>query len=287
MALLRTRTVGALALAFAVAGAVWFFATTKDATQELAPQRAESVSADAVPPALEPRADKRESQEPDDAIPIRQRSPEEHAAAVKHALASAMSPDGDRVVERLVAEGLSQADAERVTQHAMEGYADCIYEAAHAQYEAQGDLSEFLDHTELEWTLAATNLQRVRAAMAPCLTNIDQQIGLANTGRLVPVPRPANFASGGSLEERIVPPPPLSPWAAEMDRRIHDHVALHPGLGVTDVFVQCREEGCSAMLVGRDIRIFDFDFDVFAEQNGFQKAVVGGDSRRRSVWLER
>jgi hypothetical protein len=72
-----------------------------------------------------------------------------------------------------------------------------------------------------------------------------------------------------------------------MDSRIRDHVASHPGLGVTDVFVECRDEGCGAMLVGRDIRIFDFDFDVFAGRNGFRKAVVAGDSNRRSVWLER
>jgi hypothetical protein len=72
-----------------------------------------------------------------------------------------------------------------------------------------------------------------------------------------------------------------------MERRIREYVASRPDLGVTDAVVECREQGCRALLVGRDIRIFDFDFDVFAEQNGFQRAMVGGDRNGRSVWLER
>ena len=41
------------------------------------------------------------------------------------------------------------------------------------------------------------------------------------------------------------------------------------------------------MLTGRDIHIFDFEFDVFAEQNGFQHAVLRGDGNMRLVWLQR
>jgi hypothetical protein len=40
-------------------------------------------------------------------------------------------------------------------------------------------------------------------------------------------------------------------------------------------------------MVGRAIRIFDLEFDVFAEQNGFGRAVLRGDSNARSVWLPR
>jgi hypothetical protein len=263
-----------VALALAVAATVWFLATKKHATQDLARQHPETVRARAtVTPLERPVA---APQEPDESIPSRERSPQEHAAAVKHALTLTMGPDRDRIAERLVAQGLSQPDAERMGQHAIEGYADCLYEAARKQYAAQGNLNEFLDHIEIAWVFAASNLNRVRATMAPCLANIGQQTG---------IPWPAEYASGGSPDERITLPPPPPPWAAEMDSRIRDHVASHPGLGVTDVFVECRDEGCGAMLVGRDIRIFDFD--VFAGQNGFRKAVVAGDSNRRSVWLER
>ena len=72
-----------------------------------------------------------------------------------------------------------------------------------------------------------------------------------------------------------------------MESRIRDHVASRPDLGVTDALVDCRQAGCTVMLVGRDIRVFEFDFDVFAEQNGFARAVLRGERNRRLVWLER
>jgi hypothetical protein len=193
-------------------------------------------------------------------------------------LTLAMGAEREKITKDLVEQGLSLADAEQMGRRAVEGIADCLFDAARSQYEAQGNLSEFLDHTAIDWVLAATNLNRVRDVMAPCLANVRQQAGL---------PLPAEQPPRGSPDERVTLPPPPPPWAAEMDSRIRDHIASHPGLGVTDVFVQCREEGCGAMLVGSDIRIFDFEFDVFAEHNGFQKAVVGGDRDRRLVSLER
>jgi len=72
-----------------------------------------------------------------------------------------------------------------------------------------------------------------------------------------------------------------------MEGRIRDHVASRPELGVTDVLVDCREAGCYVVLAGRDIPIFDFDFDAFAEQNGFARALLRGESNRRLVVLER
>jgi hypothetical protein len=72
-----------------------------------------------------------------------------------------------------------------------------------------------------------------------------------------------------------------------MEARIREHIASHPRLEITDTLTTCREEGCSVMLVGRDIRIFDLEFERFAEQNGFEHAVLGGDSDRRFVWLQR
>jgi hypothetical protein len=273
MALPKTRTAGVLALAFIVAATFWVFAGKKYASQELAPQHTDTVRAEAISAPLERQRSERQQPE---VVPAQ--SPDERAAAVKRMLTLAMGVERESVTKELVEQGLSLADAEQMGRRAVEGIADCLFDAARSQYEAQGNLSEFLDHTAIDWVLAATNLNRVRDVMAPCLANVRQQAGL---------PLPAEQPPRGSPDERVTLPPPPPPWAAEMDSRIRDHIASHPGLGVTDVFVQCREEGCGAMLVGSDIRIFDFEFDVFAEHNGFQKAVVGGDRDRRLVSLER
>jgi hypothetical protein len=276
MALPPIRTVGAFVLTIAVAATVWFFATNRHMLrQTLPPPLSEVVRTDAVVvPLRQPVAAIREG----GPTSVPPRSIEERAAAVKHTATLIMGRQRDHVVEQLVEHGLSREDAERMGQRAVEGYADCLFEAVRKQYEAQGNLGEFLDHSEIAWVEAAISLSSVRTAMAPCLANIGQQVG---------IPSPASLASGGSLDERITLPPEPPSWAAEMERRIRDHVASRPELGVTDVVVECREQGCSALLVGREIRIFDFEFDVFAEQNGFQRAMVGGDRNGRSVWLER
>jgi len=277
MALPKTTTAGALALAFAAA-TVWFFAGKKTSTPELAPQRTETVRADAIAAPLGPQGSAR--QQPDEPRQSPAQSVDERIAAVKHMLTSAMGATRDAITEELVSQGLSRADAEQIGKRAVEGIADCYFDAGRTQYEAQGNLNEFLDHADINWIEAALRLNRVRSAMLPCLTNIRQQTGL-------PLPLVDEQAPRGSLDERVALPPPPPPWAAEMDSRIREHIAAHPGLGVTDVSIQCREEGCSALLVGSDIHIFDFEFDAFAEQNGFQKAVIGGQRDRRSVWLER
>ena len=72
-----------------------------------------------------------------------------------------------------------------------------------------------------------------------------------------------------------------------MESRIRQYVASRPVPEITQVVVRCIEEGCNVTLVGDDIRIFDLQFDVFAEQNGFQHAVLGGDKELGLVWLQR
>jgi hypothetical protein len=206
---------------------------------------------------------------------------EERVAALTETVSLAMSPERDGLTERLVTEGLSRTDAERAGQRFVEGYAGCLLEAVRRQYEAQGMHSgEFLDRTETAWLqlLEYARLNRVRAAMSPCLANVAQQVG---------IPFPASFGATGTLDEQIVPPPPPPAWAAEADERIRGYVASRPGLGVAAVRIECVEQGCTVMLVGRDIRIFELEFDVFAERNGFARAVLRGDGNRRLVWLER
>jgi hypothetical protein len=267
-----------------VAATTYFIATRKSEPLHQSvspPTEIDSVSPAPIAPPVEPISSTQESDE-SIPIPIPEGSTEERAAAVKHTLTLGMGPERDAMSERLVAQGLSRVDAEKVAQRFVEGYADCLFDATRRQYESQGtSLNEFLEHAERSWTqlLAAFQLNRVRSRMASCMANISQQTG-------IPLGSP-DYASGGSFDDRITPPPPLPSWAAEMDSRIRDHVASRPDLGVTDVLIECREEGCSVMLVGRDIRIFEFEFDVFAQQNGFQKAVLRGDSTRRLVWLER
>jgi hypothetical protein len=275
MSLPRARLLGAFAVAI-VATAGWFLATKKHATPESFTPPATTVRADAPAPSLETSI--AVQQDSVASKPFAQRSTDERAAAVKHTLTSVMASERDEVAEMLIGQGLSRVDAERMGERFLKGYVDCLFDAVREQYEAHGaSVNEFLDRAEQGWShvLDAYDINQARWAMAACIANISQQTGIS---------LPADYTSVGSPDEGAPPPPP---WAAEMENRIRDHVASRPELGVTDVLVDCRQAGCNVMLVGRDIRIFDFDFDLFAEQNGFAHAVVRGERNRRLVWLER
>jgi hypothetical protein len=126
--------------------------------------------------------------------------------------------------------------------------------------------------------MAYINLKRVRFAAAPCVANVGQQAGIAI---------PENFAAATGGTDDIAPEPPSPPWAAETESRIRQYVASRPALGATEVLVRCIEEGCNVTLAGEDIRIFDLQFEVFADQNGFQQAVLGGGKELRFAWLQR
>jgi hypothetical protein len=273
MSLTKAPVLGALAVAI-LAATGWFLATKNHAAEE--PPPASSIPADAVWPlvSVPPPQDTAAPE------PFAQRSTEERAAAVKHTLAAFIDWGREGVTEQLVRQGLSQEDAARMAERFIEGYADCTFDAVRKQYEARGvSMSEFLDRAEQGWShvLDGYDVNRVLPAFVPCVANLSQQTGIS---------MPADDASAGSREELNTPPPP-PPWAAEMESRIRNHVASRPGLGVTNVLVDCREEGCNVILVGQDIPVFDFDFDVFAEQNGFERAVLRGTSNHRLVWLKR
>jgi hypothetical protein len=171
---------------------------------------------------------------------------------------------------------LATADAERIAQRFAQGIADCVLEAVRTEYEARGKP----DGEQMSWTqtMAYWGLNRVQSAAVPCAANISQQTG---------IPLPADFGSGGSIEDDASPERPSPPWAPEMERRIRDYIASYSAPEIKTVIAECVEEGCNVMLVGRDIRIFDLEFDVFAETNGFQHAVLRGDGSFRFVWLQR
>lgn len=71
-------------------------------------------------------------------------------------------------------------------------------------------------------------------------------------------------------------PPVVSPdWADEVEAKILDHIALYPDVLANSVQVQCLEEACTVLIqADHAIDPFRFEFDRFAEANGFKSAVI-------------
>jgi len=269
----KARLLGASAIAI-VAAIGWFVAAKKHATPEPFAPTTATVPADAEPlvATATPAPQDLAASQPSARLSIEKRT-----AALKHTLTVFVGALHDEVAEQLIRQGLSREDAERMGERFLEGYVDCEFDTMRDEYEAQGaTVDTFLDRAEQGWphVLDGYDANRARRAMAQCVANLSQQTG---------IPWSVDYSAAGNAEEQIAPPP----WAAEMEGRIRDHVASRPELGVTDVLVDCREAGCYVVLAGRDIPIFDFDFDAFAEQNGFARALLRGESNRRLVVLER
>lgn len=211
-------------------------------------------------------------------------SDQERAAAIRRAISKAMAGNRDVYAQELAAGGLAPSDSERIAQRLTDGLADCIFEAARKEYEARGvSFKDFLDGAEIVWSQpiqpGIRDVSPIRSGAASCIATVGQQAGMA---------LPADYGSAANeFVERFSASLEPPPWASQMEARIREHIASHPGIEITDTLTTCREEGCSVMLVGRDIRIFDLEFERFAEQNGFEHAVLGGDSDRRFVWLQR
>jgi len=73
-----------------------------------------------------------------------------------------------------------------------------------------------------------------------------------------------------------------------MESAILSHIGRHPGLKLTNLQVQCAEDGCLILLIGRDIPVYELDFDVFATEHGFSAALIRGDGiQDRTVFLRR
>ncbi len=182
----------------------------------------------------------------------------------------------DAAAGALAERGLAPEDSKRQAQQFSEGVADCFLEVMRKDYEARGKP----DASELTWTqaIAYVGLNRVQSAAVPCVVNIGQQNG---------IPVSADFGTAGSRADDIPARLPSPPWAADMETRIRRHVASHSVPGIATVLVECIESGCTVALVGHDIRVFDLEFDGFAEQNGFQRVAPSGDTNMRLVWLQR
>jgi hypothetical protein len=265
-----------------VAAAVVYAILLKRPTTPFAPSSPPpSEVGEAAPAAIPPKETTPPREVSTAASPVPKPTQEKRAAAVKHALTVLLGPYRQVVVDFLAAQGLSRSDGERVAQQLNEGLADCLFETSRRAYEAQGkSVDELLDSAEAAWTetLAYINSKQIRSAALPCAANISQQNGVALA---------ANFLLGGGRDVPIPTHTTKPPWAADMEARIRDHIASHPDIAVSDVLTACEDNGCTVFMTGRDIRVFDLDFDVFARQNGFEKAVLSGDSNGRSVWLQR
>jgi len=87
---------------------------------------------------------------------------------------------------------------------------------------------------------------------------------------------------------RPLPDVESPPWSDEMESTILSHIGQHPGLKLTNLQVQCAEEGCLILLIGRDIPVYELDLDVFATEHGFNAALIRGDGiEDRTVFLRR
>jgi hypothetical protein len=72
-----------------------------------------------------------------------------------------------------------------------------------------------------------------------------------------------------------------------MEGSILSYIAQRPGLELTDLQVQCSARECIIFIAGNDIPIYEMGFDVFANEQGFESAIIqsidGGP--RRLVYL--
>jgi hypothetical protein len=187
-----------------------------------------------------------------------------------------------RYIEELMAKGLARLDSERIVDEFAAGTADCLFEAARKDYEARGyTQDEFLHGAEMVWSTGSwiTDLKYLPPDAVSCVANASQQAGLSLGVEL--------HARG---EERSTEPagvPASTGHSDEMEAAIRSHIASRAELALTDSSVHCQASGCEILMKGRDIRLVDLEFDRFAEQNGFRRALVYGDASFRTVWLQR
>ena len=189
----------------------------------------------------------------------------------------------NQFVEELAARGLARLDGERVVDEFTAGIADCLFEAARKDNEARGyTLDEFLHGAKMIWTTPGSfiDLKHLPPSTASCAINVSQQAGLPQAVGFEPRQR-------RDSEPADVPASASGPSFAETEAAIRTHVAKYPELALTDLFVHCEARGCEILMQGQDIRIFELEFDRFAEENGFRHAVLSGDAGFRAVWLQR
>ena len=218
----------------------------------------------------------------------------ERSSAVKRMLSSSIS---SRIyVEQLVAKGLSLADSESVVQTLVDGLAECHFEATRRRYEIAGvTLEQFLNGAEEIWSSTPVEYRnlpvyRIGQIAPQCVAQAAQQAGITiavDPNRDLGESGPEDFGILGApnlLTEPSTQNASLG-WASQMETRLRNHIERYPIVGVTDLRIKCEERGCIVLMGGAGIQIFAFDFDRFAEDNGFSRVLPTGDESRRFVWF--
>lgn len=220
------------------------------------------------------------------------RTIEQRAAAIIATMAERMELRRDNTyADELVQSGLSRADSDAIAHRFLTAVAACGFEEVRRQYEAQGvGYAEFVAGAERVWALGpdagGISLESVAMLGMPCVADAAQRAGITLPRDIMA--RYAAFQTDVSVSRDAPPGVASRPaWAEAAEAAIRAHVAAHAAVVLTSVDVRCEGQGCFVELTGPEVPIYDFEFDVFAEQNGFERPSLSGDEHRRMVWLHR
>ena len=129
----------------------------------------------------------------------------------------------------------------------------------------------------------ADNRESSKPIVEPIRTETDEPGSELESKPLRTEPNIVTLITGRPLPDVESPP-----WSDEMESAILSHIGRHPGLKLTNLQVQCAEDGCLILLIGRDIPVYELDFDAFATEHGFSAALIRGDGiQDRTVFLRR
>lgn len=216
---------------------------------------------------------------------------EQRATSVKSRMAERLElQSGEAYANGLTKSGLSRADSDALARRFFAEVAECAFEAARKQYAAAGtNFAEFVAGAERVWSQGndgGIRVDSVAMREMPCVADAAQRAGIVLPPDLV-----ARYAARApdelSRDGAELPAVARPPWADAMEAAIRAHVARYPKVAHTSLYAECKANGCLVVIEGRDVPIFELEFDVFAERNGFDHARVSGDDARRVVWLQR
>ena len=221
----------------------------------------------------------------------------ERVATLERMLSDAIANQNQApYTEQLAAKGLSPSDSDRVVQTLFDELAACHFEATRRRYESYGvTFEQFLRGAEEIWggTPAPERILSVSSVskVAPqCVLQASQRAGIPIDVDLTSSPGPTAPADFGILAEpnllrstRVATD--SSTWAGQMQAKLQAHVMRYPDVALDDLRIRCDQRACLVLMRGHGIQIFQFEFDVFAEQNGFASVQPYGDESQRMIWL--
>lgn len=224
-------------------------------------------------------------------------------AVVKAMLADALaSRHRDEYVELLSAQGLAASDSTVIVDTFLAGLADCTFETTQSAYESYGlSREEFVKGAEDLWKsippeYRSISVRGIAGSSPHCAAVVSQQAGIAlpavseNTASTASPPDDFGIWSAPNL--LADPAGERAALAAnertdEMEAKLLAYVTGLGEAGIEVLRIKCEARGCMLLMLGNDIDVFRFDFDAFAEANGFQSALIGGEASHRVVTLRR